>query len=110
PHHPGVCSEHAPSSTSTHTHAHTRSHTRSSTHTLTHTSSHTHTHTCTQTHTHTHTHTRHAHTGYRCSNWPFIQNLVVYVLHIKVPSFTFTFSHLADAFVQSDVQWREQSS
>ena len=72
----------------THTHRHTHTHTHTQTY-----KKHTHSHTCTHcTHPHKHTHT---HRG-RVS-WPS---------YIR----TFTFSHLADAIIQSDVHGREQSS
>src|SRR4029434_5781670 len=96
--------------THTHTHTHTGIHTYSRTHTHTHTNSHTLTHTLTLSLTHTHTpslshslthsltHTlSHTHTHTHTHN----------LTHIYI---TFTFSHLADAFVQSDVQGREYSS
>ena len=39
-----------------------------------------------------------------------INDKLQWVIYSRLWSFTFTFSHLADAFVQSDVQGREQSS
>src|SRR4029434_8804546 len=61
----------------THTHTHT-------THTYTHTQTHT-------TYTHTHTHTCTPHTFLGC------------LVQDDISTFTFTFSHLADAFIQSDL-------
>ena len=74
------------------THTHTRTRTRALAHTRT------------RAHAHTHTHTMEGSVISTLS--PAVQQVFPSVAHY----ITFTFSHLADAFVQSDVQGREYSS